>query len=316
MMKKNNMRHKGYSNIFKPGKLTFGFMSPMVGYPDSPVPDISKLEKIVSLADQGGISAIWLRDVPFLDPQFGDAGQVYDPMVYGSYLAGKTSNITIGTAGIVLPLRDPLIVAKQAATLDQLSEGRFLLGLASGDRFGEYPAFGCDFETRSERFREARQIIKKVTEESFPQFRSEFYGSLDGTLDLIPKPISGHIPTISIGRGGQSIEWISNNMDGWIWHGDAARNVKLRVQQLEQAADHDRFIPYGYGQFFDLSEDRFSPLVLSNFHLSGGRDALIEFWEEQRKEGLSHIILNIKPTRRPADELIQEFTEFIVPHFA
>lgn len=88
---------------------------------------------MIRLADESGIDSIWLRDVPFLDPSFGDAAQVFDVMTYAGWIAGITKNIVIGTAGVVLPLRDPIIVAKQASTIDQLSGGRMILGLASGD---------------------------------------------------------------------------------------------------------------------------------------------------------------------------------------
>jgi alkanesulfonate monooxygenase SsuD/methylene tetrahydromethanopterin reductase-like flavin-dependent oxidoreductase (luciferase family) len=82
-------------------------------------------------ADQAGFAALWLRDVPFYDLTFGDAGQVFDPMVYAGGPAAATRNITIGTAGVVLPLSDPLAIAKQASTLNQLTGQRFLLGLSN-----------------------------------------------------------------------------------------------------------------------------------------------------------------------------------------
>ncbi|WP_431244428.1 LLM class oxidoreductase [Flavobacterium sp. P21] len=318
-IEKNNVQsalkmHKGYSQVFQPDKLTFGFIAPIAGYPNGPIPNMNIFEKVVRQADQSGIDIIWLRDVPFLDPNFGDAGQVYDPMVYGGLLAGMTKRIAIGTAGIVLPLRDPIIVAKQAATLDQLSGGRFILGLSSGDRQGEYPAFGSNFENRAERYREARGIIRSLTEERFPNYTSEYYGNLNGSLDLIPKPVVNHIPTIAIGRAGQSIEWIGENMDGWIWHGEPARHISLRMKQWNDATD-GIYKPYGYAHFFDLSEDPEAPITFGPNYLAGGRKALINFWNQQQKGGLSHAVLNPKPSFRPADEMIHEFGEYIVPQF-
>ncbi len=306
--------HKGFSQTFQPGKLTFGFVAPMAGYPNSPIPDTDSFAKIVKIADEGGVDTIWLRDVPFLDPNFGDAGQVYDPMVYGGILAATTKRIAIGTAGIVLPLRDPLIVAKQAATLDQLSGGRFILGLASGDRYSEYPAFGINFDNRVERFRDAREIIRKVTEENFPVMQTKFYGALNGTIDLIPKPVLKTIPTIAIGRGGQDLSWIGENMDGWLWHGENARKVEPIVQQWKQATGGVEK-PYGYAHFFDLLENPDAPIFFSGNYVRGGRKALIEFWKDQEAAGLSHAVLNPKPTQRPAEEMLQEFTEFIIPAF-
>jgi luciferase-type oxidoreductase len=131
--------------VFQPSRLTFGFIAPLEGYPDTPAPTMRDHLAMARKADEAGIAALWLRDVPFYDPSFGDVGQVFDPMVYAGFLAGVTSTIAICTAGIVMPLRDPLAIAKQATSLDHLTD-RFLLGLSTGDRPIEYPAFGADFD--------------------------------------------------------------------------------------------------------------------------------------------------------------------------
>lgn len=131
---------------------------------------------------------------------------------------GCTRRIAIGTAGIILPLRDPVAVAKQASSVDHLSEGRFILGLSTGDRPSEYPAFGMNFENRAERFRDARKVVQELLTQSFAVHRSIFYGDLTGDLDLVPKPKQSQLPYIAVGRCGQEIEWLAQHMDGWIWH--------------------------------------------------------------------------------------------------
>ena len=122
--------HRAFSRTFAPGRLTLGFIAPLEGYPDGPSPTLANHAAMARLADDVGIAALWLRDVPFYDPSFGDVGQILDPMVYAGWLAATTRNIALGTAGIVAPIRDPVIVAKQASSADQLLGGRFLLGLA------------------------------------------------------------------------------------------------------------------------------------------------------------------------------------------
>jgi hypothetical protein len=149
--------HPGYSAVFQPNRLTFGFIAPLEGYPNAPWPTLKNHAEAVRKVEALGFAAIWLRDVPFYDPSFGDVGQVIDPMVYAGWVAAQTTRIAIGTAGIVLPLRDPLAVAKQATSIDRLSGGRFLLGLSTGDRPSEYAAFGSDLASRAERYRDARK---------------------------------------------------------------------------------------------------------------------------------------------------------------
>lgn len=99
-------QHAAFQRVFQPGKLTFGLIAPFKGYPEGPIPNMDDHSELAQMADESGISALWLRDVPFYDPNFGDAGQVYDPMVDLGYLAAVTKNIALGTAGIVSPLRN------------------------------------------------------------------------------------------------------------------------------------------------------------------------------------------------------------------
>lgn len=159
--------HAAYARVFQPGRLTLGFIAPLEAYPNAPWPTLADHAAMVRKADELDFAAIWLRDVPFYDPSFGDVGQILDPMVYAGWLAAQTTRIAIGTAGIVLPLRDPLIVAKQAATVDQLLSGRFLLGLSTGDRPSEFAAFNSDLDDRSDRYRDAIGVIRAATEQSF-----------------------------------------------------------------------------------------------------------------------------------------------------
>ena len=179
-------QHAGYARVFQPGHLTFGFIAPLESYPNTVGPTLADHADMARKVDEAGFSAIWLRDVPFYDPNFGDVGQILDPLAYAGFLAAVTRRVAIGTAGIVLPLRDPLIVAKQAATVDQLLGGRFLMGLATGDRPVEYPAFGMDFDNRAERFRDALGIIRAATEQHWPVHASRYYGELTGGLSWCP----------------------------------------------------------------------------------------------------------------------------------
>lgn len=313
-LEESTNQHKGFSQVFREGQLTFGFIAPLDGYPNGPFPNVKNFEKIIRKADKGNIDIIWLRDVPIFDPTYGDAGQIYDPISYAGWIAAITKRIAIGTAGLVLPLRNPLLTTKEVVTIDHLSNGRFILGLASGDRLSEYPAFGISFEDRLERFRESRSIIRAFSEESWPILSSKFFGSLNGTIALVPKPTTLKIPTVAIGRAGQSLEWIADNMDAWIWHGQKARNVE-EIMRHWRLATKGIFKPYGYAHYFDLSDNPNEPLSFGSNFLKGGRNQLLNFWQKQLEDGLSHAVLNIKPTLRPAIDIIEEFSMFIIPQF-
>ncbi len=307
--------HPGYSRVFKPGQLTFGFIMPLEGYPDSPFPMLENHVRLARRADEAGFSALWMRDVPFYDPNFGDTGQMFDPMVYLGFLAAHTQRIALGTAGIVLTLRDPLIVSKQAVSVDQLTKGRLLLGLSTGDRSIEYPAFGLDYDNRGERFREAFALIKTASQQSFPNLTTTYYGQLTGHLDLIPKPVYGRIPMLTIGRARQEMGWIAKHSDAWLWHLSNFRQLPELLAEWYASHANAWLRPYGYGAFFDLADDPQAPLRQRGNVLLAGRNALIALLEHQQELGISHVAFNLKPLRRPAEDALEELAEFVLPQF-
>ena len=182
-------------------------------------------ERLARRAEELGFAALWVRDVPLRDPTFGDIGQIYDPWVYLGWIAAQTRDIALATGSIVLPLRHPLHTAKAAASVDQLTQGRLVLGVASGDRPVEFPSFGVDFERRGSLFRENFRVIREVLADEFPVVRSSYGGAVrDGrpraqadrpladTGDRLQPPESrvdrrsvgrlDHLPAVAGGAGG------------------------------------------------------------------------------------------------------------------
>jgi len=128
---------------------------------------------------------------------------VFDPFTCLGYLAA-------------LAPRHPLHLAKTAALVDQSSDGQLVLGVASGDRPVEYPAFGLEreFERRGERFRDAFEMFRLAGETPFPLGTFRRFGDLQGLADLVPKPVHGRIPALVTGRSRQTVDWIAAKADG------------------------------------------------------------------------------------------------------
>ena len=123
----------GFRRTFPRSRLTLGIALPLAaGSPEHPAVDIPRQVELIRQAEEGGFAAAWLRDIPLRVEDFGDVGQVWDPFPYLGYLAASTSTIALGTAAVVLPVRHPLHMAKQAASIDHLTGGRFLFGIATG----------------------------------------------------------------------------------------------------------------------------------------------------------------------------------------
>lgn len=204
----------GYNSAFRPNQLSLGLVVPLERYSQGPVPSMNRHIERVKLAEELGFCAVWLRDIPFNVPSFGDAGQIYDPFVYLGLLVGQTTRIALGVASIVLPLRHPAHVAKAAASVDVLSGGRLILGVASGDRPDEYPALNLPFADRGARFRAAFDYIERMWEDA-PAFENP-YGSQRGGMDMLPKPTTGRLPLLITGGSQQEPDWIARRGDGWI----------------------------------------------------------------------------------------------------
>jgi len=88
----------GYNNSFKAGRLTIGITIPIENYANSAVPTMTEHLKRAQLVEQLGFSVLWLRDVPFNVPSFGDAGQLFDPFVYLGFLSAYKQTISLGVA--------------------------------------------------------------------------------------------------------------------------------------------------------------------------------------------------------------------------
>ena len=264
------------------------------------VPDLAHHAKLAALADTLGFRALWVRDVPLYDPAFGDAAQVFETFSYLGYLAGITSRILLGTAAVVLPLREPLLTLKSAATIQQLSGGRLLLGVASGDRPVEYPLFGRDFNSRGANFREKIALI-----------RAGAHGYLPPGIEVLPEPGTA-IPLLVAGLAQQSADWIGTNMDGCLAYPGAPADHRQRAAAWRALAG-DR--PYVSFIHLDLAGDPHEPLQRHRFGARAGRLALIEELHAMRDAGVQHIGLHFRRNRRPLEETLAEIAADVLPQF-
>jgi len=270
--------------------------------------------QLAQKAEQFRFSAVWFRDVPLLDPTFGDVGQIYDPWVYMGYIAGQTKSISLATGSIILPLRSPVDLAKQAASVDQLSDGRLVLGIATGDRPIEFPAYGVSHQDRDEIFRESVVYFRTLLREHFPVVNSPL-GKMVGAADLVPKPTSADgIPLLITGRSRQTIEWIAENGDGWLFYPQPVDKQKLVVDEWRKAT-HGVFKPFAQSLYLDLAKDPNTPPQPIHLGYRCGREYLIKHLRQLQEIGVNHVALNLKYGQRDAGEVLDELGQFVVPHF-
>ena len=306
----------GYDRTFKSGKLSLGLVVPIETYQTGPIPNMKDQFERIKLAEELGFAAVWLRDVPFNVPSFGDAGQIYDPFVYLGALSVQTSKIALGVASIILPLRHPAHVAKAAASVDILSDGRLLLGIASGDRPEEYPALARDFHPRGQAFRESYDYIRAMAEER-PRFANT-QGVVQGGMDLLPKPVSGALPMLVTGSSQQSPDWIARNADGWMTYPlpeiHQARRIADYRAQIREADEPNK--PVMEPLYIDLADDpdrRPRPIHLG-MHL--GASHLIDYLASRQDIGVNHVALNLRFNQANIEETLERLAKTVLPHFS
>jgi probable F420-dependent oxidoreductase len=165
-------------------------------------------------ADDLGFRALWTADhllAPSTLPQFA---RVFEPLVSLAFVASITQRVRLGTSVIVLPMRSPFVVAKQAATLDVLSNGRLILGLGVGSFAAEYENVHADFHTRGARMEETIALFRHLWSGSRGPFEGRFYGYTDGVFD--PVPMQGKdLPLLIGGRSDVVLRRVARHAAIW-----------------------------------------------------------------------------------------------------
>lgn len=299
--------NKGFNRVFRPGKLSVGIVIPIENYESGPIPGMKDHLEKVKLVEELGFKALWVRDIPFNVPSFGDAGQMFDPFTYLGFLSAHTSEIALGISSIALPLHHPLHIAKSATSIDQLSEGRMILGVASGDRPDEYPAMGIEFEKREELFRDAFDYIQNI-QGNFPIGENTNYGNLNGNMDMLPKPYGNKIPLLITGSSRQTLEWNAKNADGWM---NYPRNLYQQYNNILQwreliSRDFEYDKPFMQPLYVILEEnDDAKPQAIPlGFRI--GSKYLLDYFQQLEEIGVNHVAINLRFNSMPMEATLQK----------
>lgn len=214
----------------------------------------------------------------------------------------------------MLPLREPLLVAKAAASVDVLSGGRMLLGLASGDRPVEYPLFGRDFQQRGRAFREGVETLRAAWHGGPLELPRAGLGA-DWQLDALPKPVHrAGIPIAVAGSAQQTPEWIAEHTDASLNYPRNLGALRLKTREWQRLTAGGGK-PYLTPMVLRLREDPDAPPQPIRLGLSTGSKALIDHLGQMADLGVAHVSFNLRPNERPVDDVLHELAEDVLPHF-
>jgi len=152
--------------------MKLGLHLPQIGRPE---PD--EIARCATIAEQAGYESIWVSD-HILVPSSGGtlpAIEIMEPVATLAYVAAVTKRIKLATSVIVLPYRNPIHLAKELATVDILSGGRLVAGVASGWLESEFRALNAPYQRRGAYADESIRLMRALWAEDSPSFRGEFF---------------------------------------------------------------------------------------------------------------------------------------------
>ncbi|WP_163510631.1 LLM class F420-dependent oxidoreductase [Fodinicola acaciae] len=191
-------------------------------------------------AEELGYASWWAADHVVLPspkpPQvnYEPTMPVLDPLVHLASVAAVTERIELGTGVLILPQRDPLVLAKQAASLDVISGGRLRLGVGVGWLEPELAAFGVKMSERGARTDEYIDAMRALWSTETPSYEGNFV-SVAG-VDAYPKPLSGP-PVIVGGNSPGAFRRAVSRAHGWFGNGNTIDDLREHLAGLRQAAD-------------------------------------------------------------------------------
>ncbi len=288
--------------------MRFGIALPNYG----PLATPETLIRLARLADDLEVDSIWLSDhlvapigvqsiYPYdrrPDRQPGDMGVIeefYEPMVTLAWLAGQTRRARLGISAYVMPYRNPVVTAKQVATLDRLASGRLILAIGSGWLAEEFVAVDVPFDRRGRRTEEYVAVCKAIWAGGEARFEGETY-SLPPVRSG-PRPAQAPHPPL----------WIAGNSAGSLARaarvGDGLHAIDLSPDELRPVARRARAQAAACGKpTFTISLRKgVLPGGPAGHPLYGDRDAIRRDLDRYADAGLDYLVAGLRRARSADD---------------
>ncbi len=241
--------------------------------------DIASPDVIIEharLAEQAGVESVWTFEHVIVPVDYASrypynaTGRMasvpethyVDPLLALTAIAAETSTLRLGTGVNILSQANPLLLAKQAASLDFISNGRFMLGAGIGWLKEEFAAMGVPFENRGARFDDYIQAMRKVWSGEVVEHESEFLSWHN--FKSYPVPVQKPLPVHIGGNKGKAFERVARHGNGWYSPSGSVTELSEHLALLRQACDR-------VGRDFDEIE------ITGVWVMKGGLDAVKRF---------------------------------------
>lgn len=185
-------------------------------------------------AEQAGFDSLWVGDHLLYRTEAGAAGP-WEAWSLLAAIAAVTERVEIGPLVAATAFHNPAMLAKKAATVDEISGGRLILGLGAGWNKVEFEAFGFPYDRRASRFEEAFTIIRTLLTEGRIDFEGQFYVLRD--CELLPRPRPGG-PPLMIGSIGprvlrSTLPWVRSWNAWYSWYGNGPEQLRPMLEDID-----------------------------------------------------------------------------------
>jgi probable F420-dependent oxidoreductase len=294
------------------------------------LPSIDDMRELVELVDRCGFDSLWVGD------HISFPVAVLDPLLQLAQAAVVSRRLVLGTSVYLLPLRHPVPVAKQVATLDHLTEGRLIFGVGVGGEFPrEYEVCGVPLNERGARLSEAIPIMRKLWSGAPVSHAGGRYPAFDGVAMQPPSRQPGGPPIWCGGRSEGALRRTGRLGDGWLAYVVTPQMYGAAIEKIAVAAAGRSITRFGTGHLLFTRLDRTyekaleaATITLSQryamdfrraaerYAALGPPDQVAERIRAFCAAGVRHVLLDIVGPYEQRNDQIQWFGRDVLPLLA
>jgi probable F420-dependent oxidoreductase len=278
-------------------------------------PDGSRWPTIRNLAitaEQGGLDSVWAYDHLLFRMPGEEEGGPHEPLAILAAVAAVTKRVELGTIVLGTGFRSPGITAKTAVAIDEIADGRLILGLGAGWHEPEYAAFGYPFDHRVGRFEEFLAVMLPLLRGERVTFHGRWHDAEDAVL--LPRPprptrLAGGTPMLIAAKGERMLRLTARHADSWnaAWFGEPSERFHQRRAELVAACEAEGRDPETLEVTAGLVIDAEAPAegrpIPANA-LPPDVDHVAQALDAWRDLGVGHVQVDLRPNGARLSELL------------
>jgi probable F420-dependent oxidoreductase len=295
-------------------------------------PTIDEMQALVRLVDDCGYDSLWVGD------HIAFAVAIFDPLLQLAQAAVVSRRLKLGTNVYLVPLRHPVPVAKQVATLDHLSEGRLIFGVGVGGEFPkEFAACGVPLAERGARLTAAMPLLRQLWSGAPVSYNGRYFGAFSDVSMQPPARQPGGPPIWVGGRADAALARAGRLADGWISYVIMPETYRAGIEKIAAAAEaagrkiarfgtgHLLFarLDTSYEQALDAAAATLSHRYAMDFRRAAERYAALGRPEQVAARirafhdaGVRHLVLDLVGPYEERPQQIEEFARDVLPLLA